>query len=105
MNVHDFIEKIARQSDAELAQSYRKRKKLARQLSTAGSIGMVGSIPVGILGRGPIGAATSTGMALGGALSYLGGMAADASANSKLKKILRRQRQQGEMYNAQRSLR
>jgi hypothetical protein len=100
MKVREFLEKRANPSqDQDLIKSYRKRKKLERDMTTAGSIGMVGSIPISILAKRPTTAAIGSGMAIGGALSYLGGMAAGASANNKRKKL--QQRVMERRYNAQ----
>ena len=74
--------------------SYRRRRRLSKKLSGAGSVALLGSIPVSILSKpGGIGSRIGTGMALGGALSALGGMGVRYSANKKRQKVVARMRQ------------
>tara|TARA_Y100001973_G_scaffold99147_1_gene157918 strand:- start:10192 stop:10578 length:387 start_codon:yes stop_codon:yes gene_type:complete len=82
------------EQDYKDMRSYRRRRKVGRKLSGAGSAALLGSIPLSILSKpGGLAGKVGTGLALGGAFSALGGLGAHYSANRKRQKLVSRLRQ------------
>ena len=88
------VEKLAQQllspEDIKDIRSYRDRRALATNMSTAGSVGLLGSIPLSMLGKTPRAHKAANILALGGAASALGGLGVNYSANKKKDRVAKR---------------